>query len=425
MSYPIVSIFFECKEYMPSIKTALDSLLMQSFKHWEVFVLYEKKNTVLHSLVLQYQTLDARIFPVQHSNLLTPEKLIKLARGEWITFLEAQSCLTQDALALFFEKTFTYTDARAFVSSAIVEKNRSVPAIFQHTIPLVQSIEFYHSDEITSFTHIVSPLQFFYHNTFPLTGIFLHRSVLTTTRWTPALQKHMYNYDFLLHLSTQFPLLHVEESLFYNNTHTLPTSVDHQQMFAEALLCIKMLHSNTFENILTSQPMECVEQYKHTLDYMLTIALNHNSLLYNCGYNTLCIERIAEWICSASCAPYKQTLLQHTKERVQQLLLETPQFLQNAIAFLLSFDEYSHYTVKTEALSVLLARSGGQLLHYNPSIAILFLNFYKELFPSIYSEMLIYFNEAYPLPLSNRTTVTHIPANTDDTHATVISKTIL
>ena len=427
MFYPIISIFLECKEYTPSIKTALDSLLIQSFKHWEVFVLYEKNNTVLHSLVLQYQALDARIFPIQHSNtIITPEKLTKIARGEWITFLEAQNCFVQDAFALFFEKTFTHTGARAFISGAILEKNTPPPAIFQHAIPLSQPTESSYIDHVASFTYIISPLHFFYQNTVPLTGVFLHRSVLTATRWTPFLQQHIYNYDFLLHLSTQFPLLYIEDNFFYDNTHSLSTPTNYQQIFTETLLCMKLLHNNTFENILASHPTECVEQYKHTLDYMLTIALSHNSLFYNCGYNTLFIERIAEWLCSSSCAPYKQDLLHHTKERIQQLLIETPQFLQNTVAFLLSFDEHSHYTVNTEPLSVVLARSGGQLLQHNPSIAILFLNFYKELFPSIYSDMLFYFNEAYPLPLSSRTTIKRtIPAKTGETHTATVPKTLL
>jgi len=103
---PMVSIIipvYNCGKY---IAKCLDSVLCQTFHDWEVIAVNDGSHDNSLEILLEYAKRDLRIVVIDQVNsgvVTARNNALKSAKGEYLTFLDADDCLTPDALALMVE----------------------------------------------------------------------------------------------------------------------------------------------------------------------------------------------------------------------------------------------------------------------------------------------------------------------------------
>lgn len=93
------------------LRTALDSVLMQTFQDWECIIVDGASKDDTLTIVEEYERLDNRFWHISE-----PDKGIydafnkgwKNARGEWIYYLGSDDKLTPDGLAILYESSNGY-----------------------------------------------------------------------------------------------------------------------------------------------------------------------------------------------------------------------------------------------------------------------------------------------------------------------------
>jgi glycosyltransferase involved in cell wall biosynthesis len=99
----IISVIIPCFNHGSYLKEALNSLLTQTFKEFEVIIVDDGSTDDTASLAKSYTVSDERIHYCYQSNAglsSARNKGISVAKGEWIVLLDADDYLEPDALEL-------------------------------------------------------------------------------------------------------------------------------------------------------------------------------------------------------------------------------------------------------------------------------------------------------------------------------------
>ena len=103
MHHPIISIIIPVYNRENTLARALDSLLSQTYPHWEAIIVDDGSNDKSLSIAHKYSKIDERIYPFSFANkgvaLARNEGLI-FARGKWITFLDSDDEYLPEHLAI-------------------------------------------------------------------------------------------------------------------------------------------------------------------------------------------------------------------------------------------------------------------------------------------------------------------------------------
>ncbi len=90
---PLFSIIIPCFNAEEYISECLDSILQQSFKHYEVICLDDNSTDNTVSIIEKYMISDKRVQLIKHESNVGPGRLrnegIKLAIGEYLTFCDS------------------------------------------------------------------------------------------------------------------------------------------------------------------------------------------------------------------------------------------------------------------------------------------------------------------------------------------------
>lgn len=411
MYYPIISVIITPNNNEEYLCDAIDSVIKQSYPHWEIIIVYTELNQSLLSIIKEYMKQDSRIhcYNIPH-NQEQPNAIyttgISKARGEWISFLSAEDMYTQDRFATLIEHTFTRPDIQMFHTSYII-RDEVQSTILGVSFP-----------EGLTIPQLFSPLSFMKNTTLSLSTIFVHRNACTPLPHVPPNIKYAYLFSLFMTISRTTKTGYINTiTCHHRHTHhssaltltdkdlakktNISTSsiAPYDIQFDTGTMCVTMLHSYSLQELAPYLYSDNISIYQSFISNVLSIALCPQSLLYACGLHTLLLERFLEWLSNDVPAIFKKKLHEYASTLILADFSSIPLALQEICSKIVHTAEGS-YEFTPDPLRVILARSGAEILRTSPSIAMLYMNYCQKTVPDIYSNMLLYFHDA---PVQNTT----------------------
>lgn len=409
MYYPIISVIMIPTAKGPFLYDAIESVMKQSYPHWELILVCAGSDLLLHSNIKRYALKDSRIKTIMLSDSANQDYLsasslytlgIKKAKGEWICFLSEDDMYTQDRFATLIEHSFSKPNIEMFHTSYIIRDD------IHSTI---SGVSF---PEDLTITKLFSPLSFMRSNTILLSSIFIHRNTIPSLPVIPKNIKYAYLFSVIMsmtrttksgfiHSITAHHRIHAQNITAINEKERLPSQKQHittsiapyDIQFDMGTMCVIMLHHYSLQELCPFLVSDDVTLYQSFISTILSTALSPSSLVYACGVHTLLLERLLEWLTNDAPALFKNDLHEYTSNLILAQFSSIPLSLQEICSKIIH-KVNSSYSFVAEPLSIILARSGAEILRSNPSTAMLYMSYCQKTVPDIYSNMLIYFHDA-------------------------------
>lgn len=109
---PLVSVIIPCYNGEKFIGEAIESVVNQTYKNWELIVVDDGSTDNSEKIINQYFTADKRIQFIQHKKNKgipsTRNTGIKISNGEYIAFLDQDDLWMKEKLELFIEEFSRY-----------------------------------------------------------------------------------------------------------------------------------------------------------------------------------------------------------------------------------------------------------------------------------------------------------------------------
>lgn len=409
MYYPVISVIITPHTNADYLCDALDSILKQSYPHWEIILVHTGMHASINATIKRYMTHDTRI----HNHVVThtqeqcnPSVLytsgLAKAQGEWISFLSEEDMYTQDRFATLIEHTFRRPDIQMFHTSYII-RDEAHSSVLGVSFP-----------EDATNTKLFSPLSFMRNNTIALSSIFVHRDVCTPLPNIPKNIKYAYLFSFFMSISKVAKTAYINTITCHHRLmqqHTIFSNTDKENdiskriynstnsiapydiQFDAGTICVTLLHMYTLHELSHYLCSDDIALYQSFISSTLSTALSPTSLVYACGLHTLLLERFLEWLANDSPEEFRKALHEYASTLILSQFSSIPLVLQEICSKIVHKVSGS-YAFTPEPLRVILARSGAEILRTNPSIAMLYMSYCQKTVPDIYSNMLIYFHDA-------------------------------
>lgn len=114
ISAPMVSVCIPARNEANNIRRCVEAVLGQDYPNFEVIVLDDRSTDATLTQLKEIATRDSRLIPISGSDL--PEgwagkphalyQTVKVARGEWLCFVDADTFLAPNALSSVYAKAF-------------------------------------------------------------------------------------------------------------------------------------------------------------------------------------------------------------------------------------------------------------------------------------------------------------------------------
>lgn len=107
MNSKLISIIvpvYNCEEYLSE---CIESILKQSYKHFELLLLNDGSSDKSEKICLKYQEQDYRVKVVSHENMgvaLTRKKGLDISKGEYVAFIDADDTIESNYLETLYNK---------------------------------------------------------------------------------------------------------------------------------------------------------------------------------------------------------------------------------------------------------------------------------------------------------------------------------
>ena len=287
-SNPVFSIIVPVYGHAHLVGDALDSLLQQTFSNWEAIVVDGGSTDNSLDIIKQYSEKDNRIRIFANQNGVTASALnhgLSQTRGEWILQLSPdglfepsrldillQNIVQQPNIDFFHTHFFNLNDETRLKTSPELE----------HTIP-----------ETTLQVVTLFDANYVHGN-----SIAVRRKCFDEVgNFNEKLQQG-YELDMWLRLSARYKSHFINErtcvTRFYNAQDTITFSKG--AFFDSTQSCYNFLLNNAYEELFPFSDLTNAVEASLALEQTLRVALHLNAIMYNAGYNTILLERLAEWL---------------------------------------------------------------------------------------------------------------------------------
>jgi glycosyltransferase involved in cell wall biosynthesis len=110
--HPLVSVIMPCFNGEKFISEAIESVINQTYKNWELIIIDDSSTDNSKKIIKQYYTADKRIHYIQNKKNKgipsTRNTGIKISNGEYIAFLDQDDLWMKDKLDLFIREFNRY-----------------------------------------------------------------------------------------------------------------------------------------------------------------------------------------------------------------------------------------------------------------------------------------------------------------------------
>lgn len=129
MEASLVSIIIPCYNAEKYLTNCLDSVLRQDWSHFEIICINDGSSDRTQCLLDEMQKKDNRIFVYSQENkgvAMARDFGVKVSKGEYITFLDADDTLIDSALSLMMERALSKDSPDIVVSSFNIIQNDKI-----------------------------------------------------------------------------------------------------------------------------------------------------------------------------------------------------------------------------------------------------------------------------------------------------------
>jgi len=102
---PLVSVVIPTYNHANFIGKALRSILDQTYQNWEAIVIDNQSTDQTHEILKKYKDPRIKYFKINNNGIIAKSRNfgIKIAKGEWVAFLDSDDYWTSDKLSTCFE----------------------------------------------------------------------------------------------------------------------------------------------------------------------------------------------------------------------------------------------------------------------------------------------------------------------------------
>ena len=141
VSISIIVPVYNASQYL---KQCIDSILTQSFKDFELILINDGSTDNSLNICREYEAIDSRVIVIDGPNggvSSARNKGLDIAKGEWITFVDADDYFLEDALQTFYQHTIS-TKASLILGNLLRLKNNSLTMIHNLNDEIISNVMF-------------------------------------------------------------------------------------------------------------------------------------------------------------------------------------------------------------------------------------------------------------------------------------------
>ncbi len=277
---------FNQAHFLPA---ALDSLMAQTDPDWEALVVDDGSTDATAEVMVRYADRDRRIRRFHKENGGVASALnrgLAEARGDWVCWLSSDDLFLPEKLSVHREA------ARADPGLRLMHTNFLL--LHQQTGQLTRSG--ISAEGVPSLAQQV--IRFLRFNYFNGISVALHRSIFERVGGFDEEFRYGQDYDLWLRASARYRSLFVDKATCVTRLHpTQGTALFTEAGIydsARAAAAFLLAHplADLFPALDLSQPQQALQ----ALSAVLAVAFSPDSYLVRCGFSTLLLERLKEWI---------------------------------------------------------------------------------------------------------------------------------
>lgn len=294
---PLFSVLVPTYNQAEFLPIALNSLLAQSEGDWEAIVVNDGSKDRTREVMSAYAAADARIRTFHKENGGTATALnegIRVARGQWVTWLSSDDLYEPDALATFKAAILSNSSARFF--------HANYSCLFHETNELFRQPE-------TRVKSLPAPgletIAHFGMNYLNGITICIERGLFDTVGGFDPTYRWGQDADLWLRMSGVTRLHYINHRTSITRLHAGQGAVGFADIgvFDGSRSCLDYLNKHSFEGLFPQLDLNDLNCIKIAVTAVIDTSFNPTSFInYGVGQHTALLERLAEWL-DRGCPP--------------------------------------------------------------------------------------------------------------------------
>jgi len=295
--FPTFSVLMPTYNQEAYLPAALDSLLAQSFKDWEVLVVNDGSRDGTQQVIEAYAARDPRIRAFRQENGGTAVALnegLRRARGAWVTWLSSDDLYEPDALEVFARGIREIPEARFFHSSfsyLMHETGELRPQPDSHAeslpAPGLETMAHFEMNYLNGIT------------------VCIQRSLLEDVGDFNPDYRWGHDADLWLRISARTRLHFLNHRTGITRLHVEQSGAAFPQAgwFDGARSCLAFLNGHSFPELFPNLDLRNPRDIQAAVQESLRVTLNSGTFLhFGVGPHPALLERLGEWL-AKDCPP--------------------------------------------------------------------------------------------------------------------------
>lgn len=269
--------------YLPA---ALDSLLTQTYPHWEAVVVNDGSTDQTAAILTDYAARDARIRPIHKENGGTVSALntaLENAQGEWICWLSSDDLFEPRKLQRHQEAIAAHPEFGFFYSGFYYLMEASGEKVAPDYVPpadALRLLSFFEANYINGLSVCVR------RDIFQEAGPFdnRYRYAHDVEMWFRILARHSGHY--------------IPERLSVSRVHPAQVTENFPQAghYDIARFTLEFLNQHALDALFPSLDISRSEHFLTVLPALITLLLKPQAAFYATGYSSALVERLHDWL---------------------------------------------------------------------------------------------------------------------------------
>ena len=287
-----ISVLVPVYNHEAFLPAALESILAQTYPHWEAIVVNDGSTDNTPGILAQYAARDPRIRAFHKPNGGTASALneaVKFASGDWLCWLSSDDLFEAEKLEIHARAIAEHPGVKFFHSAhSLLDHATGVktPNRLPQPRPEYQTLFFF----LCCWVHANS--------------FCLHKSVLETAGRFDEDNRNAQDFDMWLRISAQCPLHYLDRYTCISRVHPgQATSLSFETGVYDCLqACTKFLNRNPFPALFPWVDLKDPLAAGRAILELAKLYLAPGGFINSCGYTAAPLERFREWVTS-DCSP--------------------------------------------------------------------------------------------------------------------------
>jgi glycosyltransferase involved in cell wall biosynthesis len=295
-SQPLFSVLVPCYNQANYLPAALDSLINQTYEHWEAIVVDDGSTDETSDVMARYAAKDKRIHTVRRENGGVASALnegLRNANGQWICWLSCDDLFEPDKLRIHLQA---------------IEENPNIRFFHTHYSVLYEEMGHTAPAELDLDTFIPSiqlqVLKFFELNYVNGISVAISRDVFEQVGSFNGQYEAGQDFDLWLRISSLYRSHFIDKRTCITRVHpTQGTDViagttvyDSRGVYDSARACLEFLNNHEFPALFPALDLSIPDQAALAVKSTVMVVVDPRSFINRCGFAPALMDRLYEWL---------------------------------------------------------------------------------------------------------------------------------